>query len=133
MATAQIAVRRALVGFPILPRAAAAVAAAPIACRGVATRAGQFFVARSGAGGAPGRAPLGWGAMAHRRGMAISDSDVNAEMGTINDLFVEARELIADALDSQGSTYFEDDLEVSARPPDPLPGSRALAPYGGVF
>jgi hypothetical protein len=65
--------------------------------------------------------------------MAISDSDVNAEMGTINDLFVEARELIADALDSQGSTYFEDDLEVSARPPNPLPGSRALAPYGGVF
>ena len=76
-----------------------------------------MFVARSGAGGAaPGRAPLGWGALAHRRGMAISDSDVNAEMGSINDLFVEARELIADALDSQGSTYFEDDLEVSAPP-----------------
>lgn len=30
----------------------------------------------------------------------------------VNDLFVEARELIADALDSQGSTYFEDDLDV---------------------
>ena len=28
---------------------------------------------------------------------------------------MEARELIADALDSQGSTYFEDDLDVSAR------------------
>jgi len=73
-----------------------------------------LFVARSGAwsaGGAASRAPLGWGALAHRRGMAISESDVNAEMGSINDLFVEARELIADALDSQGSTYFDDDLE----------------------
>lgn len=111
----RIVVLRAAAGLNALTRAAAAGAAATAARRGLVTRAGQLFVARSGAwsaGGAASRAPLGWGALAHRRGMAISESDVNAEMGSINDLFVEARELIADALDSQGSTYFDDDLEV---------------------
>ena len=38
-------------------------------------------------------------------------AELDKKMGEVNDLFVEARELIADALDSQGSTYFEDDLD----------------------
>ena len=46
------------------------------------------------------------------RGLALTAADLDKKMGEVNDLFVEARELIADALDSQGSTYFEDDLDV---------------------
>lgn len=38
-------------------------------------------------------------------------AELDKKMGEVNELFVEARELIADALDSQGSTYFEDDLD----------------------
>ena len=46
------------------------------------------------------------------RGMGfLSAGELEQKMGEINELFVEARELIADALDSQGSTYFEDDLD----------------------
>ena len=45
----------------------------------------------------------------------MSAAELDKKMGEVNELFVEARELIADALDSQGSTYFEDDLDVSAR------------------
>ena len=45
------------------------------------------------------------------RGLALSAGELDQKMGVVNDLFVEARELIADALDSQGSTYFEDDLD----------------------
>ena len=45
--------------------------------------------------------------------MALSAPELEKKMAEVNDLFVEARELIADALDSQGSTYFEDDLDVS--------------------
>ena len=41
----------------------------------------------------------------------LSAGELEQKMGEINELFVEARELIADALDSQGSTYFEDDLD----------------------
>lgn len=43
----------------------------------------------------------------------MSAAELDKKMGEVNELFVEARELIADALDSQGSTYFEDDLDVS--------------------
>ena len=45
----------------------------------------------------------------------MSAAELDKKMGEVNELFVEARELFADALDSQGSTYFEDDLDVSAR------------------
>jgi hypothetical protein len=45
----------------------------------------------------------------------MSAAELDKKVGEVNELFVEARELIADALDSQGSTYFEDDLDVSAR------------------
>eukprot|EP00277_Geminigera_cryophila_P043668 CAMPEP_0173080940 /NCGR_PEP_ID=MMETSP1102-20130122/16727_1 /TAXON_ID=49646 /ORGANISM="Geminigera sp., Strain Caron Lab Isolate" /LENGTH=174 /DNA_ID=CAMNT_0013954927 /DNA_START=141 /DNA_END=665 /DNA_ORIENTATION=- len=45
------------------------------------------------------------------RAFALSAAELDKKMGEVNDLFVEARELIADALDSQGSTYFEDDLD----------------------
>lgn len=54
----------------------------------------------------PRAAPLLW-----TRGLAFTAADLDKKMGEVNDLFVEARELIADALDSQGSTYFEDDLD----------------------
>jgi len=47
------------------------------------------------------------------RRLSLSAAELDKKMGEVNDLFVEARELIADALDSQGSTYFEDDLDVS--------------------
>jgi hypothetical protein len=50
-------------------------------------------------------------AMAGVRAMTMSAVDLDKKMGEVNALFVEARELIADALDSQGSTYFEDDLD----------------------
>ena len=70
-------------------------------------------VARAGAAC---RAGWGWGGAVHCRGMAMTDAAINASMNTVNDMFVEARELIADALDSQGSTYFEDDLKVPCSP-----------------
>ena len=66
--------------------------------------------------GAACRAGWGWGGAVHCRGMAMTDAAINASMNTVNDMFVEARELIADALDSQGSTYFEDDLKVPCSP-----------------
>lgn len=49
----------------------------------------------------------------NRRHMALTPEDVEHRMRGVNDLFVEARELIADALDSQGTKYFEEDLDVS--------------------
>ena len=52
------------------------------------------------------------------RRLSLSAAQLDKKMGEVNDLFVEARELIADALDSQGSTYFEDDLDVSFMLPD---------------
>ena len=42
-----------------------------------------------------------------------SDLDLNCKLQDIDELFVEARELLSDALDSFGTTYFEDDLDVS--------------------
>ncbi|EKX33255.1 hypothetical protein GUITHDRAFT_81639 [Guillardia theta CCMP2712] len=40
-----------------------------------------------------------------------SDLDLNCKLQDIDELFVEARELLSDALDSFGTTYFEDDLD----------------------
>eukprot|EP00293_Proteomonas_sulcata_P010304 CAMPEP_0184289918 /NCGR_PEP_ID=MMETSP1049-20130417/2286_1 /TAXON_ID=77928 /ORGANISM="Proteomonas sulcata, Strain CCMP704" /LENGTH=217 /DNA_ID=CAMNT_0026596905 /DNA_START=47 /DNA_END=701 /DNA_ORIENTATION=- len=45
------------------------------------------------------------------RAFSMSSEDVDQKMQDINIEFVEARELIQDALDAQGSTYFEEDLK----------------------
>ncbi len=42
----------------------------------------------------------------------MSAEEVERKIRDVNDMFVEARELIADALDSQGTKYFAEDLEV---------------------
>eukprot|EP00283_Hemiselmis_rufescens_P011205 CAMPEP_0173435948 /NCGR_PEP_ID=MMETSP1357-20121228/15679_1 /TAXON_ID=77926 /ORGANISM="Hemiselmis rufescens, Strain PCC563" /LENGTH=176 /DNA_ID=CAMNT_0014400989 /DNA_START=32 /DNA_END=562 /DNA_ORIENTATION=+ len=53
------------------------------------------------------RAAAVWG----RRGMSLSAEELNKQMDEINSQFAEARLLIEDALDSNGTTYFEEDLD----------------------
>uniref|UniRef100_A0A7S0F4F9 Uncharacterized protein n=1 Tax=Hanusia phi TaxID=3032 RepID=A0A7S0F4F9_9CRYP len=51
------------------------------------------------------------GAISKRPFSNQNDLDLNCKLQDIDEQFVEARELLADALDSFGSTYFEEDLD----------------------
>jgi hypothetical protein len=42
----------------------------------------------------------------------LSPEELQRSIDNVNYLFTEARELIADALDSAGTKYFEEDLHV---------------------
>ena len=82
-------------GAALVPCRRLPIVAAPLGLRVIVTHVNQLRVST----------PL-------CRSLSLSAAELDKKMGEVNDLFVEARELIADALDSQGSTYFEDDLDV---------------------
>jgi hypothetical protein len=44
----------------------------------------------------------------------MSAEELQRSIDNVNYLFTEARELIADALDSAGTKYFEEDLHVGS-------------------
>lgn len=48
----------------------------------------------------------------HRNFATMTSDELQKRIDNVNYLFTEARELIADALDSAGTKYFEEDLKV---------------------